>query len=67
MALYGWFGMAGNYLLMMYYTTIAGWLLLYFCKIAAGQFEGLDQAGVATAFNDMVATPGIQLVFMAIV
>ena len=26
--IYGWFGMAGNYLLMMYYTTIAGWLLI---------------------------------------
>ena len=39
---YGWFGMAGNYLLMMFYTTIAGWLLLYFFKVASGQFEGMD-------------------------
>ena len=64
---YGWFGMAGNYLLMMFYTTIAGWLLMYFFKIAAGQFEGLDQAGVAGAFNTMVADPSIQVIFMAIV
>ena len=28
---YKWFGMAGNYLLMMFYTTIGGWLLLYHC------------------------------------
>ena len=33
---YGWFGMAGNYLLMMFYTTISGWLLLYFFKLATG-------------------------------
>ncbi|WP_191399809.1 sodium-dependent transporter [Flavonifractor sp. An306] len=64
---YGWFGMAGNYLLMMFYTTIAGWLLLYFFKIAAGQFDGLDQAGVAQAFGSMTARPGIQVAFMAIV
>ena len=64
---YGWFGMAGNYLLMMFYTTIAGWLLLYFCKMVLGCFEGLDTAGVADAYGQMVATPGIQLLFMAIV
>ena len=64
---YGWFGMAGNYLLMMFYTTIAGWLLLYFFKIAMGQFHGLDATGVSQAYEDMVADPGIQLIFMAIV
>lgn len=26
---YKWFGIGGNYLLMMFYTTIGGWLLLY--------------------------------------
>ena len=31
---YKWFGMAGNYLLMMFYTTIGGWSLLYFVKMA---------------------------------
>lgn len=64
---YGWFGMAGNYLLMMFYTTIAGWLLMYFFKIAAGQFEGLDKSGVEQSFGTMVSQPGIQLLFMAIV
>ena len=40
-------GMAGNYLLMMFYTTvIAGWLLLYCVKMARGDFVGLDAAGV---------------------
>ena len=64
---YGWFGMAGNYLLMMFYTTIAGWLLLYFFKIAAGQFEGLDTAGVAGVYREMTADPVIQVIFLAIV
>ena len=65
---YGWFGMAGNYLLMMFYTTIAGWLLLYFFKLAAGQFEGMDTAQVGEAFTSMMAQDvGIQLLFMVIV
>ena len=64
---YGYWGMAGNYLLMMFYTTIAGWLLLYFFKMSMGQFQGLDAAGVRQAYGDMVAAPGIQLIFMGIV
>ena len=65
---YGWFGMAGNYLLMMFYTTIAGWLLLYFFKLASGQFEGMDTAQVSEAFTTMQTQDvGIQLLFMVIV
>ena len=65
---YGWFGMAGNYLLMMFYTTIAGWLLLYFFKLASGQFEGMDTAQVGEAFSTMrTQDVGVQLLFMVIV
>ena len=65
---YGWFGMAGNYLLMMFYTTISGWLLLYFFKLASGQFEGMDTAQVSEAFITMRSQDvGIQLLFMVIV
>ena len=64
---YGWFGMAGNYLLMMFYTTIAGWLLLYFFKMAAGQFQNVDSAAVSEAFSSMQGDVGIQVLFMGIV
>ena len=64
---YGWFGMAGNYLLMMFYTTIAGWLLLYFFQVAAGRFQGLDTAGVEAAFGAMQQDVGTQVLFMALV
>lgn len=45
--LYKYGAIAGNYLLMMFYTTIAGWMILYFVKMATGQFDGLnsDQVG----------------------
>ena len=64
---YGWFGLAGNYLLMMFYTTIAGWLLLYFFQIAAGKFQGMDTTQVSQAFGQMQQDVGIQVVFMAAV
>ena len=62
--LYKWFGRAGNYLLMMFYTTIAGWLVYYFIKMITGDFIGLDAAGVAGEFSEMLANPGLMTGFM---
>lgn len=62
--IYKWFGMAGNYLLMMFYTTIAGWLVYYFMKMVTGDFVGLDADGVAGEFNAMLANPALMTVFM---
>lgn len=59
--------MAGNYLLMMFYTTVAGWMVYYFCKMAAGGFVGLDADGVAAAFNHTLGSPAINIGFMAFV
>ena len=59
--------MAGNYLLMMFYTTIAGWMVQYFIKMMTGEFEGKDTAAVAGVFSDMLAKPGTMTFFMIIV
>ena len=64
---YAWVGIAGNYLLMMFYTVIAGWLLLYCGKMAKGDFVGLDAEGVAGEFGALMTTPGLMTLFMAIV
>lgn len=64
---YSWFGIAGNYLLMMFYTTIAGWLLLYCFKMAKGDFIGLDAAGVGGEFNALMGEPALMTLFMFIV
>ena len=65
--IYSWFGLAGNYLLMMFYTSVAGWLVLYCIKMARGDFAGLDTDGVAGQFGEMLAHPGLMAAFMAIV
>ena len=65
--LYSWVGFAGNYLLMMFYTVIAGWLVLYCGKMAMGDFTGLSADGVAGEFSALMGKPGIMLLFMALV
>ena len=55
---FAWWGYIGCYLLMMYYTTICGWMLSYIAKNATGTFVGLDSDGVAGVFSDMLANPG---------
>lgn len=65
--IYSWFGIAGNYLLMMFYTTIGGWLMYYCVKMARGDFGGLDAAGVSQEFSDLVAQPWTMGLWMVIV
>lgn len=51
-----WLIMAGNYVLMMFYTTVAGWMLIYIKKMVAGEFaqESVDTGAV---FNEMLGSP----------
>ena len=65
--LYSYVGFAGNYLLMMFYTVIAGWLLYYFVKMLRGDFTGLDAQGVAGEFGKLMETPGTMTLYMVIV
>lgn len=59
--------MAGNYILMMFYTTVAGWMLRYFFLEVAGTFEGLDPDGVTNVFGEGLMNPVAQVGFMGIV
>lgn len=63
---YGYIGMAGNYLLMMFYTTIGGWMLAYFVKMARGEFVGMDAAQVEGVFNNLTAQPGVMTFWMVV-
>lgn len=65
--LHGPFAMIGNYLLMMFYTTVSGWMVQYFVKMAKGDFVGVDAAGVGNMFGEMLADPVSLTVYMAIV
>ena len=65
--LHGYAAMAGNYLLMMFYTTVAGWMLHYFFFMAGGTFTGTDVEAVGNIFANMLADPLGMIGFMAVV
>lgn len=54
---HGILGLVGNCILMMFYTTVAGWMLSYFFKFIKGEFTGLDTTEVKTTFNNMLGNP----------
>ena len=63
----GYAAIAGNYLLMMFYTTVGGWMLSYIVKMASGSFQGLTPEQVGGAFNDMLAQPGPLTFWMIVI
>lgn len=64
--LHGYFCFLGCLLLMMYYTTVSGWMLNYFCKFSFGAFSDVAAAEVSGVFNSMLGSPAQMLLGMAI-
>lgn len=62
--IHGWFCILGCTLLMLYYTTVSGWMLDYAVKFAAGSFQGLTSEQVGGVFSAMLANPAEMLFFM---
>ncbi|MBQ3225145.1 MAG: sodium-dependent transporter [Oscillospiraceae bacterium] len=63
---FSYLAVAGNYLLMMFYTVIAGWMIAYFVKMLRGEFVGQDPAAVEQIFGTMTSQP-ITMIFWMIV
>lgn len=63
---YSYFAIAGNYLLMMFYTTVAGWMMAYFYFTLTGELQGLSTAEVGDFFNKTLANPAEMLYWMII-
>lgn len=58
---------AGNVILMMYYTTVAGWMLGYFFKYIRGTFDGIQPEQINNVFSDLQAQPVTMTILMALV
>ncbi len=65
--LHGIVCLIGNFMLMMYYTTVAGWMIQYFVLMVTNRFEGLDADGVAGVFGEGLGNPLVQVGCMLIV
>lgn len=63
----GLVGALGNVMLMMFYATVTGWMLIYFCKAAAGSFAGLSPADIGAMFGGVVSDPVLQIGAMLVV
>ena len=68
--LHGYVALLGNYVIMMFYTTVAGWMVSYFYRFLANDFKGLDTKGVSDKFDHMLSNPwsmGFWMVLIVVV
>ncbi len=64
--IHGYVSLLGNYLLLMFYTSVAGWLLQYFVDTATGKFSGLNSDAIKTAYESMLAEPVTLLLYAGV-
>ena len=57
----------GNICLMIFYTTVSGWMLKYFYNFITGQFNGLSTADVQNVFSQVLASPSTNVFWMIVV
>ena len=62
-----YFAFAGNFLLMMFYTTVAGWMLAYFYKMMRGEFVGANSEQIAKVFTDLTTNRNEMLFWMVLI
>ena len=65
--LHGYAAVIGNYILMMFYTAVCGWMVQYFVEMASGKFSGLDTDAVGAAFGNMLSNPVTMIIYTFIV
>ena len=65
--LHGYVALLGNYVIMMFYTTVAGWMVSYFYRFLVNDFKGLDTKGVSDKFEHMLSDPWSMGFWMALI
>ncbi len=65
--IHGYVCLVGNYLLMMFYTTVAGWMMHYFVQTASGAFTGATSKEVSETYSEMLSEPWIMIFWMVVV
>lgn len=62
-----WFAIAGNYLLVMFYSMVGGWMLYYCFRMAKGEFTGITTETVTEKYQSMLQSPGTLLFWTILV
>ena len=64
--IFGYFAIAGNYLLLMFYSVVSGWILRYFVLSVMGAFEGQMPEQIEELYQEMMSNPVVLIGFMAV-
>ncbi len=62
----GWMGALAGFLILTFYSVIAGWAIDYVFKMGSGAFNGVDGATSEKIFGDLLASPGELILFHSI-
>lgn len=63
---FGYFALAGSFLLMMFYTVVTGWMLAYFWYSLTGSLQGLSPEEVGAFFGALLADPKALIFWMGL-
>ena len=64
---HGKMALVANFLLMMFYTSVTGWMLYYFIRFLSGNMTNLSAEECASQFGNMLSNPWVMVGFMVIV
>ena len=65
---HGYASLVGNVVLMMFYTSVTGWMLQYFVYMLTGKFDGMStSAEVNAGYDNMLSSPWTLFIFVAVV
>ena len=64
---HGILALVGNVVLMMFYTSVTGWMLQYFVYMVNGKFDGMQAEHVPSVFSEMLSSPSTLILFMGFV
>lgn len=59
--------MLGNYMLMMFYTMVAGWMMYYCYASATGRLAAADVGQISQHFDGLLGSPGTMTFWMIVV
>jgi len=65
--LHGYMALVANFLLMMFYTSVTGWILYYFISFLKGDMTGISNTASEKLFDGMLSNPLVMVGFMALV
>lgn len=65
--IWGIISYAANWLLMMFYTAVTGWMLYYCVNHATGKFVGMDSDSIGNVFGELIASPGTMTIYTLVV